>query len=273
MPTIVFLVVFALIGSVLPVSAMAQNSAPNLPAIAEVNVVNEVETSEVAEAPVENKIPEIADITQSNFAEHFLKAQTDIWSSPLKVKRSDMKWLVPIGVGAAAFLATDTKITDAARRSESLRPASKVFSKLHGTNLLLTTGAIYGIGKLTGNEKVAETGKLAAEAVLHSELLVRGVKTIFNRERPNKVDGQSQFWGGGRSFPSGHAAGSFAFATVIAGRYKGNKWVQVGAYGLATAVSLSRIGGVHHHPSDVLIGATIGHLIGRYILRRHPAEN
>jgi membrane-associated phospholipid phosphatase len=98
------------------------------------------------------------------------------------------------------------------------------------------------------------------------------LKILFNRERPNKVGGTSGFWDGGRSFPSGHAATSFAFATVVAGRYKDKKLAVIGAYGLATAVSMSRIGGLNHHPSDVLIGAAIGHLIGRLILHRHPAD-
>ena len=39
--------------------------------------------------------------------------------------------------------------------------------------------------------------------------------------------------------------------------------VVFGSYGLATAISLSRVGGLKHFPSDVLIGATIGELIGR----------
>ena len=72
---------------------------------------------------------------------------------------------------------------------------------------------------------------------------------------------------------SGHAATSFAFATVVANKYKNKKLVVIGAYSLATAVSLSRIGGMNHHPSDIAIGAAIGHLIGRFILRQHPGDN
>jgi membrane-associated phospholipid phosphatase len=49
--------------------------------------------------------------------------------------------------------------------------------------------------------------------------------------------------------------------------------VVIGAYSLATAVSLSRIGGMNHYPSDIAIGAAIGHLIGRFILRQHPGDN
>jgi membrane-associated phospholipid phosphatase len=130
---------------------------------------------------------------------------------------------------------------------------------------------MFALGKLTHNERAADTGKLAGEAILHTQLVVQAMKFAFNRERPDKVGGTGGFWNGGRSFPSGHAASSFAFATILAGRYK-NKFAVFGAYGLATAVSMSRIGGMNHHPSDVLIGAAIGHLVGRFILHRHPAE-
>src|SRR6266566_92952 len=73
---------------------------------------------------------------------------------------------------------------------------------------------------------------------------------------------QGKFWGGGRSFPSGHSATSFAFAAVVAHRYPKNKWVKWGAYALATGVSLSRYAAKKHYPSDILIGATLGYVTG-----------
>ena len=45
--------------------------------------------------------------------------------------------------------------------------------------------------------------------------------------------------------------------------------VVFGSYGLASAISLSRVGGLKHFPSDVLIGATIGELIGRYMYHHY----
>ena len=131
------------------------------------------------------------------------------------------------------------------------------------------SASLWTIGKLTNNDRVARTGRLATAAVLQTELLVGGIKLIASRERPDKIGGHGGFRDGGQSFPSGHTATSFAFATVVAHEYRDKPWVSVGAYGLATAIGLSRVGGLRHFPSDVLIGATIGHLIGRYILRHH----
>jgi hypothetical protein len=247
---IIFLIAFTLVGAALPAPLSAQ----------ELKQIDPIE--------------QIQQIQQTNFAGQFLKDEAELWRSPLKIHRGDAKWLVPLGAGAAALLATDHAISDEARETEGLRPASRFMSNLGGGGPMLAASAgTYALGKLTHNAKAAETGKLAAAAVLHTELVARGLKLMFNRERPNKLDGQGAFWSGGRSFPSGHAASSFAFATVVADQYKNKPLIAVGAYGLAAAVSLSRIGGLNHFPSDVVIGATIGHLIGRYVLHHNKRSD
>jgi membrane-associated phospholipid phosphatase len=45
--------------------------------------------------------------------------------------------------------------------------------------------------------------------------------------------------------------------------------VVFGSYGFATAVSLARVGGLNHFPSDVLVGAALGELIGEYVVHHH----
>ncbi len=70
---------------------------------------------------------------------------------------------------------------------------------------------------------------------------------------------------------------SWSIATVIAHEYPG-PLVKTAAYGLASAVSLSRISSRDHFPSDVVVGATFGYLIGRQVYAAHhntelPGEN
>ncbi len=61
---------------------------------------------------------------------------------------------------------------------------------------------------------------------------------------------------------------SFAFATVLAHEYPG--WLtQALAYGGASAISMARVTGKEHFPSDVFVGATVGYLIGRHVYRAH----
>jgi len=100
------------------------------------------------------------------------------------------------------------------------------------------------------------------------------VKAISRRQRPSDVppggDFHGTFFNGGKSpfkgssFPSGHAAGAFSVATVVASRYHNHRWVPWLAYGFATAVSFSRVTTSSHFPSDVFLGATLGFAVTRY---------
>lgn len=65
------------------------------------------------------------------------------------------------------------------------------------------------------------------------------------------------------SFPSGHAATTFATATVLQ-RHLGWK-AGVPAYAFATYVAASRVQVKRHYLSDVTMGAAIGIIAGRSV--------
>ena len=111
----------------------------------------------------------------------------------------------------------------------------------------------------------ASAGFTALEAMGAANLINLGVKAATNRQYPYQKNSRGEFWEGGKSFPSGHAAASFAFAAVLAHRYPHKRWLKWSAYGLATGVSLSRLAGKRHFPSDMLIGATLGYITGTYL--------
>jgi membrane-associated phospholipid phosphatase len=98
-----------------------------------------------------------------------------------------------------------------------------------------------------------------------STLVAYGIKVATNRQFAYAANTHGEFWEGGTSFPSGHAVASFAFASVIAHRYPHKPWIKWGAYGLATGVSLARIGAKKHFASDILVGGTIGYVSGTYL--------
>lgn len=107
-----------------------------------------------------------------------------------------------------------------------------------------------------GNEKMAETGKLAAAAFLESGSIVYALKQMINRPRPlNELEEVS--------FPSGHSALAFTLATVVGHEYPRTR---IPLYITASATAFSRVYLGRHYPSDVIFGALIGTLVGIQII-------
>lgn len=85
--------------------------------------------------------------------------------------------------------------------------------------------AIYFLSLGRHNPKLAETGRLAAEAIIDSGTVVAAIKLVTNREGSIEGDHQASFWtngtgtGTGIPLPSEHAAATMALARVIAGKY------------------------------------------------------
>ena len=127
------------------------------------------------------------------------------------------------------------------------------------------SGGTYLIGRIAGKERLRDTGWLGLEALAHTQIVVQGIKLATQRERPPEITERRGFWKGGGSFPSGHAASAWAFATVVAQEYGDRKTVPVAVYSLAAVVSAARLSARRHYASDILVGGVVGHLIGRYI--------
>ena len=69
--------------------------------------------------------------------------------------------------------------------------------------------------------------------------------------------------GGKYSFPSNHAANSFAFATVLSYFYDKNRTF---LYIMASTIAFSRVYVGVHYPLDIVFGSIIGYLISWIIL-------
>jgi len=59
---------------------------------------------------------------------------------------------------------------------------------------------------------------------------------------------------------------AWTLAGVIAEEYP-SKWIQVSVYSIASGVSVTRVLGQEHFPTDVLVGAAAGWLIGTMYLK------
>jgi membrane-associated phospholipid phosphatase len=209
---------------------------------------------------------------EKQFLRNVLDDQRAIWLSPFHLHRHDATWLIPISLGTAALISTDRSTADELNENGVNRNRLRVSKDISRIGAAYTTAGIaatfYAVGRATNNRRARETGLLGAEALIDTGIVVSVLKGISQRPRP-RTGGQGDFWDGGNSFPSGHAISSWALATVIANEYKHRRAVQIAAYGLATAVSLSRYSGENHFLSDVLVGSALGYGIGRYVYRKH----
>jgi membrane-associated phospholipid phosphatase len=108
---------------------------------------------------------------------------------------------------------------------------------------------------LFGGEKALQSAKLALAADGASALVTFGLKNAVNRPRPEGETERSN-----SSFPSGHATGAFALATVFAHQYPRSA---IPCYTAAAGIALSRVYLGRHYPSDVLAGAAVGYATAR----------
>ncbi|HEY2848053.1 MAG TPA: hypothetical protein VGI80_09565, partial [Pyrinomonadaceae bacterium] len=147
--------------------------------------------------------------------------QKAIWTSPFHIQRSDWKWLGPFVGGTAVLMATDERTSDFVDRSGSLPGFSRFVSS--GGGVYAVAGVplgMWAIGRSTHNEHLRETGLLAGEALIDTEVVTQATKFVFGRQRPNNGTGEGSFFRSGSSFFSGHSASSWSVASVVACEYR-----------------------------------------------------
>ncbi len=181
------------------------------------------------------------------------------------VRPGNLKWELPILAATGVLIAKADRPAANRIQSRSLQQIAGRWSNV-GLGLEIGSAALgYGIGCGKHHSYLRDTGFKALAAMGAAGTVDLALKLAFDRQYPDKPNSTGKFWGGGRSFPSGHAATSFAFAAVVAHRYPKKKWLKWSAYALATGVSLSRYPAKKHFPSDILIGATLGYVTGTYL--------
>ena len=166
-------------------------------------------------------------------------------------------------------------------------PFISEFGSNYGVYSVVASGLISAAFK---NEKGVQTSLLATQAMITSGIWTQIIKQLTGRERPkasyiySKVEGGR--WHGPLSrfleesadnrsvssydaFPSGHTATAFSIATVFATQYSDHKAVPVLFYSAATLVGISRLTEHEHWGSDVFVGALLGYLSGKQVVKHY----
>jgi hypothetical protein len=245
----------------------AQNSAP----------APKTKTNGEKPAPVARKKPALpreprsATASPSGFLRNFATDQETLWSSPFKARIQDLNWLAPAAGVTAGLINADAELSSRISPTNSISRHSGVFSNAGVALAVGGAGSLYFVGKLRSDDHQQETGILAGEAALNSLVITEALKIMTRRQRPGDGAGQGKFGSGtvwDSSFPSMHAALSWSAASLVAHEYPG-VLTQLLGYGLATGVSVARVSGKDHFPSDVLVGSALGWLIGRQVYAAH----
>jgi membrane-associated phospholipid phosphatase len=212
---------------------------------------------------------------ERNFFKNVLHDQAAIWTSPFSLHGKDALRLAPFIGGTALLIATDRPMANRVDSGGSLQPFSRSFS--HFGSPYWTSGvaaAFYLVGRARHDQRARETGLLSVEALVDGLMVIEPIKFVTQRPRPLDDTRGRGFFSGGYAFPSGHSMSAWAVATVIANEYGERRpLVRISAYGLASAVSLSRYGGRRHYLSDTFVGSLIGYGIGHYVFFKHHDRN
>jgi membrane-associated phospholipid phosphatase len=127
--------------------------------------------------------------------------------------------------------------------------------------LISSAAIVYGYGRVRDEPRVSHVGMDLIQSLAISEGITQTLKYTVRRERP---DHSSR-----NSFPSGHAADTFAFATALE-RHLSWRY-SVPAYTFASYVAISRLPANRHWLSDAVFGASVGIIAGRTVTSRESS--
>jgi len=207
-------------------------------------------------APPSDQQPAPAEPTPRHTGVHALLKEFVVDFKYLPSKEN-LYWAAAGGGLAAAVHPVDDNVNEAFLDASS---GVKDFFKpgaVLGQFPTLIAGAtvVYIVGRAGDKPRVSHTGMDLIRALLISEVMVETMKYTTRRERP---DGS-----GKNSFPSGHAADTFAFATALE-RHLNWKFAVPG-YLFSSYVAMSRLPANRHWLSDVVFGSTVGIISGRTV--------
>lgn len=203
----------------------------------------------------------------------FLQDQVAIWTSPVRLRPHDLKWIVPVALATGAAIVTDNRVmvTVVSHDPSFNNTSINVSNGLVG-GFIATPLALFAAGQIRHDEHARETGILGSEALADGFVVSQVIKLVSWRVRPSIEKARGQFFqssaGIDGSFFSMHTTLAFSAASAIASEYH-SPWLHIAAYSGASAVGITRILGQEHFPSDVLVGATTGWLIGHYVVKHH----
>lgn len=217
---------------------------------------------------------------------HIAHDQKLMLTSPLRVNRVDVI-IWGTAAGSLLYLApkwgahhsADERLEQGIHRNDASSPFLRNFTHVGDAPVLIGVSLTgYGLGRWQDWPLVRRGSLHVFEGLIDAGIAAEVFKILAGRRRPVDRPSRGPFLGPGGffgdsendSFPSGHAALTFATATIISHESQ-SYWVGVPAYIVAGGISYSRIYVEKHWLSDVIGGATLGYSVG--ILVEHQRHS
>ena len=142
-------------------------------------------------------------------------------------------------------------------------------NEIGGPRAIFPVAGLFAVSLVTKNTKFQDAAFTSMQSLLYAGIMSYTVKHLAGRSRPYEDVGPNAFapFSGNTSFPSGHTAAAFAIITPWVYYYPGP--ITYGLFALSTGTAIARIARDKHWPTDVMAGATLGFLTGRYLAKRH----
>jgi membrane-associated phospholipid phosphatase len=201
------------------------------------------------------------------FVKHLAGDQKRFWTSARDLDRGGARTFLPFMGFTGLLFASDGWLSKQVPDKPNQLSRSNTVSDLGVFSLMGAAGGAFVWGHVTKNDHLREAGLLSFETVLNSTAVAYALKSAVQRQRP-LGDANRNTFATGSSFPSGHAVVAWSIAGVMAHEYP-SPWSQFLSYGLASAVSLTRVTSRNHFPSDAVVGSALGWYLGRQIYRAH----
>jgi membrane-associated phospholipid phosphatase len=196
--------------------------------------------------------------------------------SPLEIKRNTLLKVAATAGAAIILFSNDKEIQEFVQENKTsvTEDISHLVEPFGSEIGFMIPVAGVAIGLLMKDKKIQKTFLIGLAGNLAAGSLTHLLKRTFHRRRPKNTDdpyvfgGANLLSGNDLSMPSGHTTQAFALATFFAETY-GNKSkaIPVLAYSVAALSGISRIHDNQHWASDVLVGAVIGHLVMKSVIK------
>jgi len=240
------------------------------------NLVSSVSFSSLPDSPVRQQqqtqekgttSSSPAQVAPHRLIPRLLDDQVHIQKGPFTKKAlpADAAFLAITGV----LIATDKYSADAVP-SGGRNQSTAASNAIIGAGVL-SAASVWGYGFVENDHHAREFGLLSTEAIANSMVVYAITNYATGRWRPYQNDHRGHFFEHhalNSSFPSGHTMVGWSLAYMAAHEYP-KPWVRTLAYGGATGITVTRLMGTQHFPSDVVVGGTLGYFIARQIFHRH----